>query len=195
MVKKASSKTDSVVIDSDVNDTEKMELGKRIKRLREDHIYTLEQLSQITKDIDPLGVGISKVSISRYENGDSYPGYREIRLIAQAFAMPITTFFYGDKPDPFGEWNMSLDEYLRHIIRDELMENGLIEGRSISQREYDKTVLMRDVNLRRRLIKPDSNPDERKWQKEQQEKMRGKLLDEAIEIDKNIKKEAENRKL
>ncbi|GAC1609285.1 MAG: hypothetical protein NVS3B3_15540 [Aquirhabdus sp.] len=163
------------------HDSEKLELGKRIRKLREEHIYTLDQLSQITKQIDPLGDGISKVSISRYENGDSYPGYREIRLIAQAFAMPITSFFYGDKPDPFGEWNMSLDEYLRQIIKDELIENGLIEGRSIRQKEQDKTKLMRDVNLRRKPLSLDSDPKEQKWVEDQKKQRLDQILLESIE--------------
>src|ERR1700740_1616985 len=87
------------VSEEDSNEAEKAEVGRRIKQQRERHRWTLDELSQATKQIDPQQQGVSKVSISRYENADSYPGYREIKLIAQALGEPITHFFYGDRPD------------------------------------------------------------------------------------------------
>lgn len=61
---------------------EKHALGRRLKGLRENFSWTLSEISQATKQIDPEKEGVSKVSISRYENGDSFPGYREIKLLA-----------------------------------------------------------------------------------------------------------------
>lgn len=127
---------------------EKHALGRRLKGLRESLTWTLGELSQATKQIDPDKEGVSKVSISRYENGDSFPGYREIKLLAQAFGVSISFVFYGDVPDPYAGWEFSLDEYLKSVIRDVLIDEGLIEGESRSQRERKKTRAMRMLNDR-----------------------------------------------
>ena len=129
---------------------EKADVGRKIRRVRDDFGFTLDQLSEATKQIDSAGAGVSKVSISRYENGDSYPGYRELKLIALAMGTPITFFFYGDSPDPYGDWNVSLDEFLRGIVRDELREAGLIPGVSMRQKDREKMQAMQDVAARRR---------------------------------------------
>lgn len=128
---------------------EKHALGRRLKGLRESIGWTLAELSQATKQMDPEKEGVSKVSISRYENGDSFPGYREIRLLAQAFGVSITFLFYGDMPDPYAGWEFSLDEYLRSVIRDTLIDEGLIEGESRAQREDKKSRALRLLNTMR----------------------------------------------
>lgn len=133
---------------------EKHALGRRLKGLRESLTWTLGELSQATKQIDPDKEGVSKVSISRYENGDSFPGYREIKLLAQAFGVSISFVFYGDVPDPYAGWEFSLDEYLKSVIRDVLIDEGLIEGESRSQRERKKTRAMRMLNDRLRPFDP-----------------------------------------
>lgn len=121
-------------IDDAIN-PDKKALALRLKGLREKFSWTLSELSQTTAQVDPLGDGVSKVSISRYENGDSYPGYREIKLIAQAFGVSVSYLFYGDVPDPYGgSQELSLDEYLRSVIKEVLIEEGIIDGVSKNDR-------------------------------------------------------------
>lgn len=148
------------------SDSDKLEVGKKIRHVRDNFDWTLDELSEATKQIDPEGVGVSKVSISRYENGDSYPGYREIKLIALTLGCPVSYFFYGEKPDPYGDWHMSLDEYLRSIVRDELIEAGLVQGKSMREKESDKRQAMRTVAFRRKPLKrAELTPEEeeKKW--------------------------------
>ena len=115
-------------IDDAIN-PDKKALSLRLKGLREKFSWTLSELSKTTTQVDQLGDGVSKVSLSRYENGDSYPGYREIKLIAQAFGVSVIYLFYGDVPDPYGgSQELSLDEYLRSVIKEVLIEEGVIEG-------------------------------------------------------------------
>jgi transcriptional regulator with XRE-family HTH domain len=148
----------------DINDAinpEKHALSRRLKGLRESFSWTLSDLSFATKQVDPAKEGISKVSISRYENGDSFPGYREIRLLAQAFGVSITFLFYGDVPDPYAGWEFSLDSYLRSVIMDVLIDEGVIEGESRSQREMKKSRALRALTLRRaEPIEATDAPDE-----------------------------------
>ncbi|NHZ83799.1 helix-turn-helix domain-containing protein [Massilia sp. CCM 8695] len=168
----------------DLPDADKLEVGRRIKQHRERHRWTLDELSQATKHVDPQQAGVSKVSISRYENADSYPGYREIKLIAQALGEPITHFFYGDRPDPFSGWHMSLDDYLRHIIKDVLIEEGLVAGQSISDKESQKMVGMADINHRRQRLRPSRDPAERAAKATQQAADLDELERSAVELDK-----------
>lgn len=170
----------------DLPNADKLEVGRRIKQHRERHRWTLDELSQATKHVDPQQAGVSKVSISRYENADSYPGYREIKLIAQALGEPITHFFYGDRPDPFSGWHMSLDDYLRHIIKDVLIEEGLVAGQSILDKESEKMRAMVDVNVRRQRLRPSRDPAERAAKAEQKRQDMIELGQVAIAIDREI---------
>lgn len=163
---------------------EKKALAKRLKGLRESQHWTLGELSQATRQIDPAGEGISKVSISRYENADSFPGYRELKILAQAFGVSVTFLFYGDAPDPYSGWEFSLDEYLRSVIRDVLIDEGLIEGESRAQREHKKTRAMRAIQARLGPIAPDQDDPEDLAESERlQEKARKKLEEFVREED------------
>ena len=146
----------------DAVNPDKKALAMRLKGLREGLSWTLGELSQATKHIDPMSEGISKVSISRYENGDSYPGYREIKLLAQALGVSITFLFYGDVPDPYAGWEFSLDEYLRSVIKDVLIEEGLVNGESRAQREAKKMRAMSILQHRRSPLSVDALDDEDK---------------------------------
>jgi len=160
-------------------DADKEDVGRRIKQARERHRWTLDELSQATRQIDPQQAGVSKVSISRYENADTYPGYREIKLIAQALGEPITPFFYGDRPDPYSGWKMSLDEYLRHIIKDVLIEEGVLPGVSIADKEQQKSEAQQAVNARRRRIDSASDP-------ERTQALQAEILERAAALDKTL---------
>ncbi|WP_157982606.1 helix-turn-helix domain-containing protein [Simplicispira lacusdiani] len=146
----------------DLINPDKKALGARLRKLRESFSWTLGELSEATKHLDPTGDGISKVSISRYENGDSYPGYREIKLLAQAFAVPVSSLFYGDIPDPYAGWEMSLDDYLRSVIKSVLIEEGLIKGESRADREQKQMLALRAIQGRRRPIVLESLDEEDK---------------------------------
>jgi transcriptional regulator with XRE-family HTH domain len=168
---------------SEQDDTEKAEVGRRIKQQRERHRWTLDELSQATKQIDPQQQGVSKVSISRYENADSYPGYREIKLIAQALSEPISHFFYGDLPDPHSGWRMSLDDYLRHIIKDVLIEEGVLPGQTMRDKELHKIDAQRAVNSRRQRFTPSDDPADQAEKTAQEEQHRAELLARASATD------------
>lgn len=167
---------------NDAINPEKKALSRRLKGLRESFSWTLTELSLATKQMDPEKEGISKVSISRYENGDSYPGYREMRLLAQAFGVSITFLFYGDVPDPYAGWEFSLDEYLRSVIKDVLIEEGLVEGESRSQREHKKSLAIRALNMRREPF--ELSAEEQNESNTLRSAALEKLGDMAKEIDK-----------
>jgi len=140
---------------------EKDELALRLKTLRERLGFTLSQASEATKQIDTRSEGVSKVSISRYENGGSFPGYRELRLLAQTYGVSVSFLFYGDRPDPFAGWEFSLDQFLSDLIDDRLIEHGLIEGESRYDREMRKMMAQSLINRRRQRL-PEPEPDEPK---------------------------------
>lgn len=174
---------------NDLPNQDKEALGSRLRKLREGISWTLGELSEVTKHLDPSGDGVSKVSISRYENGDSFPGYREIKLLAQAFAVPVASFFYGDVPDPYSGWDMSLDDYLRSVIKSVLIEEGVIEGASRADRENKQMLLLRSIQLRRKTISRDSLDDEDKTERARLNKLQEGTLDRlAREADALVKK-------
>lgn len=174
---------------NDLPNQDKEALGSRLRKLREGISWTLGELSEVTKHLDPSGDGVSKVSISRYENGDSFPGYREIKLLAQAFAVPVASFFYGDVPDPYSGWDMSLDDYLRSVIKSVLIEEGVIEGESRADRENKQMLLLRSIQLRKKTISRDSLDDEDKTERARLNKLQEGELDRlAREADALVKK-------
>lgn len=146
----------------DATNPDKKALATRLKGLREKFSWTLSELSQTTAQVDPMGDGISKVSISRYENGDSYPGYRELKLIAQAFGVSISYLFYGESPDPYGSkgGEISLDAYLRNVIKEVLIEEGLIAGESKSDRDRKRRQAQLAISSRLHPISTDQFDDE-----------------------------------
>jgi transcriptional regulator with XRE-family HTH domain len=172
------------VSDSDeIDNSDKKALGQRLRALRDGLNWTLAELSQATKQLDPQKEGISTVSISRYENADSYPGYRELKLFAQAFAEPIDVIFYGETLDPFKGWEFSLDDYLRKEIRDVLREEGLIAGDSRAQRELKKAMVQRSINSKRQ---PFTYTESEKIEAQALKKVTlSKLKKAAKEIDKS----------
>ena len=173
---------------------EKHALGRRLKGLRETFTWTLGELSQATKHIDPEKEGVSKVSISRYENGDSFPGYREIKLLAQAFGVSITFLFYGDAPDPYAGWEFSLDEYLRSVIRDVLIDEGLVEGESRAQKEHKKMMALRAITKRREPLDISELDAEDRAEFEQNQRDIPKKLDELARQADQISKTPTKKK-
>ncbi|MHA7599651.1 helix-turn-helix domain-containing protein [Alicycliphilus sp. T452] len=180
---------------NELPNADKEALGSRLRKLREGISWTLGELSEVTKHLDPSGDGVSKVSISRYENGDSFPGYREIKLLAQAFAVPVASLFYGDVPDPYSGWDMSLDDYLRNVIRSVLIEEGVIEGESRADREHKQMLLLRSIQLRRKAISRDALDDEDKAERTRLDKAQQGELDRlALEADALPEKKSKKQK-
>ncbi|MFY3382807.1 helix-turn-helix domain-containing protein [Paracidovorax sp. MALMAid1276] len=177
----------------DLINPDKKALGARLKKLREGFSWTLGELSEATKHLDPTGDGISKVSISRYENGDSYPGYRELKLIAQVFAVPVSSLFYGDIPDPYAGWEMSLDDYLRSVIKSVLIEEGVIEGESRASREQKQVLALRAIQARRRPISLETLDDEDKAEHARLKKDGWKKIEQlAKEVDAASQRKGNN---
>ena len=148
--------------EEDAINPDKKALAARLRGLRENFAWTLSELSLTTAQVDPKGDGISKVSISRYENGDSYPGYRELKLLAQAFGVSISYLFYGENPDPYGSsgHDLSLDAYLRSVIKEVLIEEGLISGESKSERSRKMRQAQLAISSRLLPISADQLDDE-----------------------------------
>lgn len=110
---------------------ENLEFGKRLKTLRQRHDLTLDAASKLTKLADPKGDGISRVTMSRYENGDYSPGLRELRILSTAFRVPLSWLAYGDAEDPMNFWEPSLelilDDKIAKVVLYQLAKYGLID--------------------------------------------------------------------
>jgi len=98
-----------------------------LKSARSHHDLTLEQLSKLTKEIDPAGVGVSRVALSRYENGASLPGLRELRLISFATRRPLAFLFYGERTDPMSSYRMELEMRITDTVMGQIDAQGLIK--------------------------------------------------------------------
>lgn len=88
---------------------------------------THEQLSQLTKTIDPKEEGVSRVALSRYETGASQPGLRELRLIALALRCPLASLVYGERNDPMLRYRLSLEMRIMDMVMGEVTAEGLIK--------------------------------------------------------------------
>jgi transcriptional regulator with XRE-family HTH domain len=102
--------------------------AKRLKSARQSRELTLEQLSLLTKEIDPSGAGVSRVALSRYENGSTLPGLREIRLISFAVRLPLSTLVYGERTDPMSSYRLELEMRIMEVVVDVVTAEGLVKG-------------------------------------------------------------------
>jgi hypothetical protein len=66
------------------------------------------------------------VAISRYETGASFPGYREIKLLAFALRTSVSSLIYA-RVDPL-ETRHSLDSMVYDIVMDILTAHGIIKN-------------------------------------------------------------------
>jgi len=98
--------------------TEAMKMARRGGDL------TLDELSALTKEIDPLGVGISRVALSRYETGASLPGLRELRLLSFALRKPLSFLVYQDGTDPMSTYKLELELRIMETVNDILAADG-----------------------------------------------------------------------
>lgn len=106
---------------------ENIEFGKRIKSHRQHLELTLDEFSRLTKLIDPNGEGISRVSLSRYENGTYAPGLRELKILSQSLRCPLSSLVYGDSYDPMNFFDPTIEEAIDAHVMKILVGQGLLE--------------------------------------------------------------------
>lgn len=98
-----------------------------MKNYRQRRELTHEQLSRLTKAIDPAGQGVSRVALSRYETGTSQPGLRELRLIALALRVSLSLLVYRERTDPMLPYKLDLEMRITDMVMDLVMADGLIK--------------------------------------------------------------------
>lgn len=91
---------------------------------------THEQLSRVTKLMDPTTEGVSRVALSRYETGASLPGMRELRLIALALRCPLSLLVYGEQRDPMLPYRLELEMRIMERVNDMIFAEGVIKDES-----------------------------------------------------------------
>lgn len=75
-------------------------LGDRLRKKREEKRLTQEALSILCRELDPNSKGISRPSIVAYENGETLPGARELRLLADALEVTPSWIILGEYDAP-----------------------------------------------------------------------------------------------
>jgi transcriptional regulator with XRE-family HTH domain len=77
--------------------------GERMKEARQQLGLSVEALSRLCKSYDRHEAkGISPPTLGRYESGDTLPSLRELRLLADALAVPVQWLATGDLPSVHG---------------------------------------------------------------------------------------------
>lgn len=110
------------------DEVEKAQIGSRIRTLRQSRgDLTLDQLSELTKLLDPFGKGISRVSLSRYETGAAFPGIREIKILARALRATVSLLLYGDTEDPMNFFGPSIDDVIGDLVHQVLVAKKLVK--------------------------------------------------------------------
>lgn len=116
-------------------------VAESLKNSRQKRDLTLEQLSNLTKKIDPTGAGISRVSLSRYENGDSLPGLRELRLISFATRRPLSVLVYRERIDPMSSYKLELEMRITDTVMGSVTADGVIKQTEEQSPEQDEDYL------------------------------------------------------
>jgi transcriptional regulator with XRE-family HTH domain len=119
-----------------------------LKNSRQKRDLTLEQLSNLTKKIDPTGAGSSRMSLSRYENGDSLPGLRELRLISFATRIPLSTLVYRERIDPMSAYKLELEMRITDTVMGSVTADGVIKQTAEQSPESDEAYLQLLVEVK-----------------------------------------------
>ncbi len=113
-----------------IKPAEALEFGNILRRVRQSLDLTLDAMSRLTKLVDPAGTGISRVALSRYENGDSLPGLRELKVISHSTRMPLSFLVYGYANDPMNfldePLELIVEDFVSGIVNATLRHHGLI---------------------------------------------------------------------
>jgi transcriptional regulator with XRE-family HTH domain len=112
-----------------------------LKYARQNRELTLDQLSKVTKLVDPKQEGVSRVALSRYETGASLPGVRELRLLSFALRQPLSFLLYQQHVDPMLNYKTSLEMRLVDMAFDTELANGVIKTELSNQPADDPKYL------------------------------------------------------
>lgn len=116
-------------------------VASTLKRARQKRGLTLDELSMLTKEIDPLEEGVSRVALSRYENGASLPGLRELRLLSFALRYPLSYLVYDEHMDPMLNYKTSLEMRLTDMAFDTVLADGVIKDTWENEPDKDEAYL------------------------------------------------------
>lgn len=114
---------------------ETLKLGRRKRDL------TLDELSKLTKEIDPKKEGISRVALSRYETEASLPGLRELRLLSFALRFPLSFLVYQEHMDPMLNYRTSLEMRINEMVFDTTLADGVIKEEWVSEPAKEESYL------------------------------------------------------
>jgi transcriptional regulator with XRE-family HTH domain len=98
-----------------------------MKLVRQQRGLTLDELSRLSKEIDPSGDGISRVALSRYETNASLPGLRELRLISLSLRTPLSFLVYQEHMDPMLNYRTSIEMRLTEMAFDTVIADGVVK--------------------------------------------------------------------
>lgn len=104
-----------------------------LKRGRQRLDLTLEQLSLLTKEIDPTREGVSKMTLSRYETGATLPGLRELKIISFALRRSIADLIYEESDDPMNSYKLTLELRITETVNQMLTADGIIKDESMNE--------------------------------------------------------------
>lgn len=101
--------------------------SRTLKSARNRHGLTLDQLSALTKEIDPKAEGVSKMTLSRYETGSTLPGLRELKILSFALRVPLAMFAYEQREDPMTSYRLNLEMRITDTVMDMIKAEGIIK--------------------------------------------------------------------
>jgi transcriptional regulator with XRE-family HTH domain len=103
------------------------QFGGRLKIIRQLMKLTLDQFSLLTKEIDPKGEGISKMTLSRYETSATLPGLRELVVLSFATRKPVAVLLYGERDDPMSSYKLTLEMHITETVNMMVRADGVIK--------------------------------------------------------------------
>eukprot|EP01034_Spumella_vulgaris_P031932 gene31932-39450_t len=85
-----------------------LDVGTRLKSVREERGFTQGAVANRTKMADPEQKGVSRTALIGYEKGTSRPGLREIRLLCDVLHISPNKLIYGTE-SPLATTNVSFE--------------------------------------------------------------------------------------
>lgn len=99
-------------------------IGGRIKaaRQRTENDLTIEALSRLCKLVDPVGQGIGRTALIRYESGEVLPGARELRILSEALDVSTDLLIVGRERKGVVDLGLALDT-LKVVINERISKD------------------------------------------------------------------------
>jgi len=121
--KRAAKKT-SDAPPADTSQLPEMGIGGRIKRVRQrpENGLSIEALSRLCKLVDPVGQGIGRTALIRYEAGDVLPGARELRILSDALDVSTDMLILGRERKGVVDLGLALDT-LKLVINERISQD------------------------------------------------------------------------